>query len=48
MDKDKLIKYRQAVQNLLSRYVAEDVTSEDVEVQLIGSSGIVMRIINLK
>ncbi|NCR20079.1 MAG: XisI protein [Microcystis aeruginosa LL13-03] len=35
MDKDKLIKYRQAVQNLLSRYVAEDVTSEDVEVQLI-------------
>ena len=35
MDKDKLIKYRQAVQNLLSRYVAEDVTGEDVEVQLI-------------
>ncbi len=27
MDKDKLIKYRQAVQNLLSRYVAEDVTA---------------------
>ncbi len=27
MDKDKLIKYRQAVQTLLSRYVAEDVTS---------------------
>lgn len=35
MDTDKVMKYRQAVQTLLSRYVAEDVGSEDVEVQLI-------------
>lgn len=32
---DKIIKYREAVQSLLKRYVAEDVASEDVEVQLI-------------
>jgi hypothetical protein len=35
MDTDKVMKYRQAVQTLLSRYVAEDVVGEDIEVQLI-------------
>jgi hypothetical protein len=32
---DKVIKYREAIQKLLERYVAEDVASENVEIQLI-------------